>query len=162
MAYLNSVGVRKQDPTCTRLHSPVCDCFCKTKPIPCPLKFVHWYVWLGHVERCKSWYFHHMLGLFCSITRGPVPADHNRLSFVLIRSRMAVGDMLWYQYYQVTDWLTTGLDIGAILGVMNIDIVSWLMSLCDNLLVAAITPRMWLLFNRMHTCLYSRKSAVLY
>ena len=29
MAYLNYVGMRKQDPTCTRLHSPVPDCFCK-------------------------------------------------------------------------------------------------------------------------------------
>ena len=46
MAYLNSVDMRKQDPTCTRLHSPVSDCFCKTMPIPCPLKSVHRYVGL--------------------------------------------------------------------------------------------------------------------
>ena len=73
-------------------------------PTPCPLKFVHRYVGLVMLKDVRvDISTMHMLGLFCSITPGPVPADHNKLSFVLIRSRMAIGDMLCYQYYQVTD-----------------------------------------------------------
>ena len=84
-AYLDSVGVRKRDPACTRVHCPVSDCCWRTNPTPCLLASVHnWvgfaiskYARVGTSTKCRLALVN---ALSCS-------NDHRNSFFVLSKGR---------------------------------------------------------------------------